>query len=163
MLWQLARNAYRARDEEDDAVNARHVRMALGHRKVQWVKSLSDAVDVTRLSDGTELLSYLPGEAPFNDRSVHAIPDLVLLDQRMPRLDGIDALRVIRGEAQLRHVPVCMLSPSDQRRLVQEAYATGANFYLVKPYELEELQRVLKKIVDFFRNVATLPAAITAS
>lgn len=112
-------------------------------------EALARTVTLERLADGQEALDFLSGEQPR--------PDLLLLDQRMPRMDGTETLRHIRQHPDLRSAIVCMLSSSDQDKLVREAYEAGANFYFVKPYEFEELETQLRKIVEFFSSVAVLP------
>lgn len=118
---------------------------------------MSSKVDFSRLSDGADALDYLRGAAPYGDRAKHPWPHLVLLDQRMPKVDGTEALRILREDPRVRATPVCMLSSSDQDDLVREAYELGANFYFVKPYKLEELQTQLRRIVEFFSHVALIP------
>ena len=125
---------------------------------VEMNESIANRIVVNRLRDGRDALDYLHGVEPFDDRTQHPRPDLVLMDQRMPRLDGTDALRQIRNDVRIRATPVCMFSSSDQDGLVREAYELGANFYLVKPMELEQLLSKLHKIVDFFSTVAALPS-----
>ena len=110
-----------------------------------------------RVSDGQEALDYLAAKPPFEDRARFPMPHLVLMDERMPRLDGTDALQRIRENEATRAVPVCMLSSSEQDKLVRRAYELGANFYFVKPLKFELLEEMLAKIVDFFINVTAIP------
>ena len=130
---------------------------------VEMDDEIARRITLNRLRDGRDALDYLTGVEPFADRQRHPWPHLVLLDQRMPMLDGTEALRQIRGNAQTRATPVCMLSSSDEDKLVRQAYELGANFYLVKPFRLEELQVNLHKIVDFFWSVAEIPVPNEAS
>ena len=121
-------------------------------------QSISQKVILSRLSDGQDAIDGLAGAVESND--LFPWPDLILLDQRMPKLDGTEALRRIRAGNLTRHIPTCMLSSSGQDRLVRDAYREGANFFLVKPFELEELRVKLTKIVDFFLSVAELPTGL---
>lgn len=121
---------------------------------------ISSQVALSRLCDGADALEYLQGAVPYEDRDEHPWPHLVLLDQRMPRVDGTEALRILREDPRTKGTPVCMLSSSDQDELVREAYELGANFYLVKPYRLEDLQTQLNRIVDFFTQAVALPDPI---
>jgi CheY-like chemotaxis protein len=106
---------------EDDA-NDVAVAMRALHRH-----SLGDRVKVLR--DGVELLDYLDG-------SVHSIePKLILLDLKMPRLDGRAALRELRKRESTRHVPVVVVSSSSQQRDVYDCYELGANSFVVKQFD----------------------------
>ena len=133
---------------------------------LSWVQkndeTLAISMRLSRLSDGEDALDYLSGVAPYGDRAQHPWPDLLLLDQRMPRLDGTEVLRQLRQSDATRALPVCMLSSSDQSQLIREAYDLGANFYFVKPFELEDLQLKLRKIVEFVSEVAKLPSIAPA-
>lgn len=128
---------------------------------VRWIVQkdgeLSRSVEVDRVHDGEDALIYFFG--PDAGVAEARWPDLILLDQRMPRVDGTDVLKRLRNDEATRHLVVGMLSSSNQARLVEEAYAAGANFYFVKPLDLEELQVKLRKIVDFVCNVVELPPA----
>jgi CheY-like chemotaxis protein len=85
--------------------------------------SLVERVRVLR--DGAELLDYL-------DAGARSLPKLILLDLRMPRLDGRAALRELRSRPATRHVPVVIVSSSDQQSDVRECYELGANSFVVK-------------------------------
>ena len=127
---------------------------------VSWVvtqdESMAHTIRVDRVADGDEALRFFAGP---KHETPSCWPDLVLLDQRMPRIDGTEVLRRLRRAPATRSLPICMLSSSGQPDLVDEAYAAGANFYFVKPLELEDLQIKFRKIVDFMTNVAELPTA----
>jgi CheY-like chemotaxis protein len=84
---------------------------------------------------GSEALAYLNGEPPYTDRSTYPLPDLVLLDIKMPGMNGFEVLRWIRNQWELAHLCVVMLTSSDQIRDVNEAYRLGANSFLVKPLD----------------------------
>jgi CheY-like chemotaxis protein len=90
--------------------------------------ALRDRVKVLR--DGVELLSYL-----FEmSECMSAPPKLILLDLKMPRLDGRSALRELRMRRETRHVPVVVVSSSDQQRDVRDCYELGANSFVVKQF-----------------------------
>jgi CheY-like chemotaxis protein len=89
------------------------------------LRSLEDRVRVFR--DGVELLDYL-----FASGTRHAAPKAILLDLKMPRMDGREALREIRAHAETRHVPVVIVSSSSREQDVRECYSLGANSYVVK-------------------------------
>lgn len=118
---------------------------------------LLQRVRVHRLCDGSDALQYLNGVGPYTDREQYPWPDLLLLDQRMPLLDGTDLLARVQHSA-LEHRPlVCLFSSSGQEKLLREAYALGANFCMVKPLTFEALRSKIRQIVDFVIDVVELP------
>ena len=112
---------------------------------------LKDLFAVERVADGDQALEYL-------GRDGHAERlDLILLDQRMPRMDGVAVLEWMRKDARTRRIPVCMLSTSNQARHVEACYALGANFCITKPIDLEELVEKVGQMLYFFAHVIELP------
>ncbi|WP_432835096.1 response regulator [Dactylosporangium sp. CA-092794] len=95
------------------------------------------AVDVAR--DGAEALDYLfaPGQEP---------PQVVLLDIKLPLVDGIDVLRRVKSDPRTRHIPVVMLTSSAQDRDLHACYELGANSYIVKPVDMEHFMAAVNKI-----------------
>jgi two-component system, response regulator len=87
------------------------------------------------VKDGQQAVDYLQGKTPYNDRNEFPLPDLILLDLKMPRLDGFEVLRWLRAHQQddIAAIPVIIISSSDSKEDVKEAYKLGANFYLTKP------------------------------
>ena len=97
---------------------------------------------------GREALDYLLGEGKFSDRAEYPLPGLMLLDLKMPEMDGFDVLRWVRGQPGLSRLRVVVLTSSDQIRDVNQAYQLGANSFMVKPMDFEnykETARTLQK------------------
>jgi len=90
-------------------------------------------VNVVR--DGEEAKEYLAGQGRFSNRAEHPLPWLVLLDLKMPKVDGFQVLTWLRGVPELRAMIVVVLTSSEAVRDVNEAYRLGANSFLVKPLE----------------------------
>jgi len=89
---------------------------------------------VLRLAtNGEEAIAYLEGTGGFADRAEHPLPDLVLLDLKLPRRGGLDVLRWVRGRGDGDDLPVVVLTTSDEPDDVRRAYRAGANSYVVKP------------------------------
>jgi CheY-like chemotaxis protein len=89
--------------------------------------------------DGQEVLDYLRGEGQFADRAQHPLPQLALLDLKMPRLDGFEVLEWVRQQPTLSGLVIVIFSSSDQAKDINRAYGLGANSYIVKPHSMEEL------------------------
>jgi two-component system response regulator len=119
---------------EDDADDLELMQRAL--RKA----GVANTVIVTR--DGVEALRVLlDGPAPLPD-----LPMVVLLDMKLPRLDGLEVLARIRGEARTRTVPVVILTSSDEQEDLLRGYDLGANSYVRKPIEFQRFQEVVANI-----------------
>jgi CheY-like chemotaxis protein len=109
----------------------------------------ADNVDFVR--DGFEAISYLHA-----DRA--SPPHLVILDLNLPGLSGCDVLGRIRGDAELRQLPVVILTHSDAQSDILKTYALGANCYITKPSTLEGFRRVVRQLEDFWFCLVKLPA-----
>lgn len=89
--------------------------------------------------DGDQAIAYLNGDGCYADRAAHPLPQLVLLDLKLPRCSGLEVLAWIRAQPALRGLLVVILTSSRERTDVRRAYAAGANSYLVKPSSLPGL------------------------
>lgn len=123
---------------------------------------LRDSFACDRVSDGEEALEYLR-KATSGDDPDAARPDIILLDQRMPRMDGTAVLSELRNSDSTRSIPVCMLSTSNQPKQVANCYERGANFCITKPGNLEELIEKLGHFLFFFANVVEVPVVTFAT
>jgi CheY-like chemotaxis protein len=116
---------------EDNAEDAEMTMRALKRHnlgnKVRWVK------------DGAEALDYLFGGAGRP-------PKLVLLDIKMPKVDGIEVLRRLKADAATRNIPVVVMTSSNEERDVVESYRLGVNSYIVKPVQFEAFMETVAKI-----------------
>jgi CheY-like chemotaxis protein len=99
------------------------------------------------VSDGRAALDYLDGRDGYADRALHPLPSLVLLDVKLPYLTGLDVLRWIRERRAFDNVPVVMLTSSNQERDLRAAFRNGANGYLLKPSNADELLTPLRSLV----------------
>ncbi|CAM2807213.1 response regulator [Rariglobus hedericola] len=105
---------------------------------------------VQSASDGQEAIDYLTGSGPFSDRLRYPLPDLVVLDLKLPLATGFEVLSAARQHPVTRHVPVVMLTSSQSEADITQAHALGANAYLVKPPSPEELLNLVRSIKDFW-------------
>lgn len=110
------------------------------------------------VSDGDEAISYLKGEGPFADRDQFPLPKITLLDVKMPRRSGFEVLEWIRAQPKGREAVVVMLSSSMQPEDVRKAYHLGANSYLMKPCDPDDLEDISELIVDYWvaKNIVLL-------
>ncbi len=104
--------------------------------------------------DGVEALAFLRRQAQFADA---VRPDLILLDLNLPRKDGREVLADIKSDADLKTIPVVVLTTSRAEQDVLHSYQLQANCYITKPVDLEQFITVVKSIEDFWLTVVTLP------
>lgn len=111
---------------------------------------------VITLQDGVEAIEYLRYEGKYKDRKPET-PAVILLDVKMPRLDGIEVLRIIRNDAKLRNIPVVILTSSKEEPDLQRCYDLGVNAYIVKPVVFEEFIEAVRQIGIFWAILNQLP------
>jgi CheY-like chemotaxis protein len=99
-------------------------------------------------ADGEQAIAYLSGTGDYADREEHPFPDLVLLDLKMPRLDGFEVLGWIRANPATKTLPVVVLAGSSFRADIRRALELGANSYAAKPAKFEELEVLIDQIAD---------------
>jgi two-component system, chemotaxis family, response regulator Rcp1 len=104
--------------------------------------------------DGVEAMAYLRREGP-NATAVR--PDLILLDLNLPRMDGREVLSAIKSDADLKTIPIVVLTTSRAEQDVLRSYELQANCYITKPVDLEQFITVVKSIEDFWLTIVTLP------
>lgn len=114
----------------------------------------SSELTVDHVSNGADALAYLRREGAFEDRPR---PDLVLLDLKLPVLDGHEVLRQVKDDESLRTIPVVVLSTSDAEGDKARAYAMHANSYLVKPIGGEQFHQVLRDVRYYWTEVNEPP------
>jgi CheY-like chemotaxis protein len=106
---------------------------------------------------GHQVLKYLSGHAPYDDRERFPFPRLVLLDFRMQGFTGPEVLQWIRQRPEFKRLPVIVFTGSDYSEDVNKAYDLGANSYLVKPQSIDELLEAVMQIGEFWLRLSKLP------
>jgi len=108
---------------------------------------------VAHLSDGQQALDYLRREGQHSDPQTSPRPDLVLLDLRLPRVDGFEVLRRMKASDDVSHIPVVVLSTSEAEGDIAAAYQTGACSYLVKPAEFEAYMELIRGLGHYWSDL----------
>jgi two-component system, chemotaxis family, response regulator Rcp1 len=108
-------------------------------------------VRVSRVEDGEEAILYLRRQGPY---LACACPDLVLLDLHLPRKHGREVLAEIKQDAELKRIPVIIMTSSDDERDVACAYDAHANCYVIKPSNQEQFAQTVRQIERFWHSVA---------
>lgn len=116
---------------------------------------LTNPIHVAR--SGQEALDYLFGDGEYADRQQHPLPDVVLLDLKMPGIDGFEVLRRIKDAPSTRRIPTVVLTSSREDGDRAMSYDIGANSYLVKPVSFEGFVTVLRSIANYWLTVNVGP------
>ena len=133
---------------EDDANDIELTLEALGK------ENLANRVVVVR--DGVETLEWLRREGVHADREP-GLPVVLLLDIKMPRMDGLEVLREIRADERLTALPVVILTSSNQEQDLVTGYELGANAYVVKPVQFDEFMEAVRKVGVFWALLNRVP------
>jgi two-component system, response regulator len=119
--------------------------------------NLANEVVVAR--DGAEALDYLHGRGKFVGHA-NGLPVVVLLDLKMPKVDGLEVLRQMRDETVLKHVPVVMITSSREEQDLVKSYQLGVNAYVVKPVDFQQFAKSIKEIGFFWAIVNEPPPGV---
>ncbi|MDZ7370402.1 MAG: response regulator [candidate division KSB1 bacterium] len=106
--------------------------------------------DIHIVTSGEEALDYLFGRNRYADRAAHPLPDIVLLDIKLPGLSGLQVLQKIKNTPVLKRIPVIILTSSQEESDRINGYDFGANSYLIKPVTFENFLTVVKQIYDYW-------------
>jgi CheY-like chemotaxis protein len=105
---------------------------------------VANQIQVAR--DGVEALDFIFCRGQFAARKIENSPKVVLLDLKLPRVDGLEVLRAIKGDTRTQAIPVVVLTSSKEQRDVVESYKLGVNSYIVKPVDFEQFVDAMKKL-----------------
>ncbi len=104
------------------------------------------ANNIYHVDDGAKALDYLFGRGYYTDRAQFPLPNIILLDLRLPKIDGLQVLRMIKEDQKLRNIPVVVLTTSQEERDMLKAYEYHVNSYLTKPVAFDEFSRMLQDL-----------------
>ena len=116
---------------------------------------LANRIHVVR--DGEEALAFLFRTGPYADR-LNAAPKVVLLDLKLPKIDGLEVLRRLRGDPETRQIPVVVLTTSREERDIVESYRLGVNSYIVKPVDFSQFTDVVHHLGMYWLVLNQPPA-----
>lgn len=117
------------------------------------------ANDITVTRDGEEALDFIFCRGPFAQRRFESPPRLVLLDLKLPKVEGLDVLRAIKGDPRTKAIPVVIMTSSREERDVVESYKLGVNAYVQKPVDFEQFRHVVKELGLFWLVINQPPPA----
>jgi CheY-like chemotaxis protein len=127
---------------EDEEADATLLKMAFRRNNlpnpIQWAQ------------DGLEAMEYLNGEGAYADRTQYPFPEVLLLDLKMPRVDGLELLSWLKKHPEFRVIPTIIMTSSRQDLDIEKAYNLGANTYMIKPSSFQELAKMVKLIHEYW-------------
>jgi CheY-like chemotaxis protein len=113
---------------------------------IRSFKKNNIANNILHLKDGAEALEFLFGTGQFKERDLSQKPKVILLDLKMPKVDGIEVLQKIKGNNNTKTIPVVVLTSSKEDPDIEKCYALGANSYIVKPVDFDAFQKVVSQL-----------------
>nr|MBC8361927.1 response regulator [Candidatus Desulfatibia profunda] len=125
------------------------------------IRKAGNANRIDIVSNGEEALDYLFNQKEFADKQKYPVPGLILLDIKLPGIDGIEVLKRIKKDPALKRIPVIMLTTSEQEDDIARAYDYYANSYLTKPVGFKEFEEKIRQL-DYYWMILNRPPVIEA-
>jgi CheY-like chemotaxis protein len=139
-----------AEDTPDDQISTKQ---ALGESRLRYKLYI--------VKDGEELLDYLQRRRLYSELASAPHPNLILLDLYLPKINGIEALQIIKADPKLRRIPIVMLTSSKAEEDIRRSYELGASSYLTKPSTFELLVEAMNTLAEYWFDIVELPPANT--
>lgn len=112
---------------------------------------------VVLAKDGVEALQYLQREGEFSDRKP-GNPGIILLDLKMPRMDGLEFTKIVKNDEKFKYIPIIMLTSSREEKDLVKSYQLGVNAYVVKPVDFTDFTEIVRQTGVFWAIINELPA-----
>lgn len=123
------------------------------------LKKKNLANNLVWVKDGEEALDFIYSRGRYKDR-VNGTPKLILLDLKLPKIDGIEVLRNLKSDARTRTVPVVVLTSSHEERDIVESYQLGVNSYIVKPVDFDKFLEMVSQVGLYWSLMNKVPQAV---
>jgi two-component system, response regulator len=130
-----------------------------GHAKliIRLLKTHFDLNKIIHIDNGEDALTYLLKKGKIYNKEKTIVPDIILLDLRIPKIDGLELLKKIKTHKELLHIPVIVLSTSESEKDIKKAYNNYANSYLTKPIDFEEFSKLIYNFGNYWFNYSKNP------
>jgi two-component system, response regulator len=113
---------------------------------IRALKKVNLANKLVHLQDGQEAINFLFGKEQFAGRDINNTPKVILLDIKMPKVDGIEVLKIIKSDQTTKMIPVVIMTSSKEEQDVVTSYSFGVNSYVVKPVEFEGFAKAVSEL-----------------
>ncbi len=124
---------------------------------IRQISENSIRANLIRVADGQEALDYLFHNGKYNDAANFPMPHVIFLDLRLPKVDGLEVIKIIKESEELRKIPVVVLTTSEAERDVTRAYVNHANSYVVKPVDFQKFRDLMNELGIYWLNWNTRP------
>ncbi|MCB0163344.1 MAG: response regulator [Anaerolineae bacterium] len=118
--------------------------------------NLANNIEIKR--DGAEALDFIFCQGKYVERDIEKTPKIILLDLKLPKVDGLEVLNKIKSDPQTRNIPVVVMTSSNQERDIVESYELGVNSYIVKPVDFEQFADAVRNIGFYWLLLNEPPA-----
>jgi two-component system response regulator len=115
------------------------------------------ASSIIHLQDGEEALDFIFCKGAYSGRVFGELPRLLILDLKMPKVDGIEVLRQVKSDSRTRALPVVLFTSSNEERDIAKSYQSGVNSYIVKPVEFESFVKVVSDVGLYWLSLNQIP------
>lgn len=112
--------------------------------------------DIRFVEDGEELIEYLQQRGKYSDPDTSPRPGMILLDLNMPRMDGREALKIIKGDPDLRRIPVVVLTTSKAEEDIYRSYDLGVNSFIIKPVTFDSLVNIMRVLEQYWFEIVEI-------
>ena len=117
---------------------------------IRALKKNNVTADLVVLRDGVEALDYFDGAGQYQGRALEHTPALILLDLKLPKINGLELLEKLRNNEHTRLIPVVILTTSNEEQDIVSGYKLGANSYIRKPVDFNEFTETIRKIAEYW-------------
>jgi two-component system response regulator len=124
---------------------------------IRTLKKHKLANNLVHLIDGAEALDVLYGKGEYGGRNIENRPKVIFLDLKMPKVSGLEVLRIIKSDERTRLIPVVMMTSSKEEKDIMESHRLGVNSYVVKPVEYENLAKIVAELGVYWVQVNNTP------
>lgn len=124
---------------------------------IRSLKKHSPSCKLKHLDDGEEALDFIFSRGKFAGREPSVIPRLIILDLKIPRVDGLEILRKLKADAVKKLIPVVVLTSSQEEKDIYESYKLGVNSYIVKPVNFESFSKAVAKLGMYWLSLNKIP------
>lgn len=121
------------------------------------LKKYESSISLKRVKDGEEALDFLFGSESYTTSQPAYLPDFILLDLKLPRIDGLEVLKIIRENEQTSFLPVVMLTSSHEDKDMIESYKLGVNSYIIKPVDFDSFRKAMNHVGHYWLELNKQP------
>src|ERR1700710_391620 len=124
---------------------------------IRTLKKHNLANALVHLIDGAEALDFIFGKGEYEGRNIGNKPKVIFLDLKMPKVSGLEVLRIIKADERTKLIPVVMMTSSKEEKDIVESHQLGVNSYVVKPVEHENLSKTVSELGIYWLQVNNTP------